>query len=247
MFTRCVLTFRCFFQIYVLWCLFLVISWENWLNMSYFLWLACQLWHFQYVWSALCIPLFKPLQINEKHEPRRQAVTIGPRINSGLLNTAWCYAPFSPHIHIHIPLKYDVLEMEPYLFSMVHFGSLRYFKMGHLSCGLVSHLDKMGPGEDVNALHDEKGGWHLWPSLAFDLRSRYGATDAMGFLYLAYAGRPNTLREIPHLPHTVYEAASQCCKQPGCKKIDIYFTGFLFDYGVKKLTCILDMLLCLLP
>lgn len=41
---------------------------------------------------------------------------------------------------------------------MVHFESLRYFKMGHLSCGLVSHLDKPGQGEDVNALHDEKGG-----------------------------------------------------------------------------------------
>lgn len=137
-------------------------------------------------------------------------------------------------IHIHIPLKYDVLKMEPYLFSMVHFGSLRYFKMGHLSCGLVSHLDKTGREEDVNALHDEKGGWHLWPSLAFDLCSRYGATDAMGFLYLAYAGQPNTLREILHLPHTVYVAAPQCCKQPGCKKIDIYFTGFLFDCRAKN-------------
>lgn len=61
-------------------------------------------------------------------------------------------------IHIHIPLKYDVLMMEPYLFSMVRFGSLRYFKMGHLSCGLDSHLDKTGQKEDVNALHDEKGG-----------------------------------------------------------------------------------------
>lgn len=38
--------------------------------------------------------------------------------------------PISPRIHIHIPLKYDVLKMEPYLFSMVCFGSLRYFKMG---------------------------------------------------------------------------------------------------------------------
>lgn len=66
--------------------------------------------------------------------------------------------PISTPIHIHIPLKYDVPKMEPYLFSMVRFGSLRYFKMGHLSCGLVSHLDMTGQGEDVNALHDEKGG-----------------------------------------------------------------------------------------
>lgn len=78
--------------------------------------------------------------------------------------------------------------MQQYLFSMVRFGSLRHFKMGHLSSGLVSHLDKMGQGEDVNALHDEKGGRHLWPSLAFDLCSQYEATDAMGFLYPAYAG-----------------------------------------------------------
>lgn len=47
------------------------------------------------------------------------------------------------------------MKMEPYLFSMVCFG---YFEMGHLSCGLVSHLDENGQGEDVNALHDEKGG-----------------------------------------------------------------------------------------
>lgn len=46
--------------------------------------------------------------------------------------------PISTRIHIHIPLKYDVLKMEPYLFSMVRFGSLRYFKMGHLSSGLVA-------------------------------------------------------------------------------------------------------------
>lgn len=63
-----------------------------------------------------------------------------------------------PCICIHIPLKYDVLKMEPYLFLMARFGLLRYFNMGHLSCGLVSHLDMMGQGEDVNALHDEKGG-----------------------------------------------------------------------------------------
>lgn len=50
----------------------------------------------------------------------------------------------------------------------------------------------MGQGEDVNALHDEKGGWHLWPSLAFDLWSQYEATDAMGFLYPAYAGQADS-------------------------------------------------------
>lgn len=137
--------------------------------------------------------------------------------------------PTSTRIHIHIPLKYDVLKMEPYLFSMVHFGALRYFKIGHMPHGLVSHLDRTGQGEDVNALHDEKGGWHLWPSLAFDLCRQYGYTDAMGFLYLAYAGQADMLKEIPHLPHTVYIASPSCCKQPGCKKIDIYFTGFLFD------------------
>lgn len=64
----------------------------------------------------------------------------------------------STHIHIHIPLKYDVPKMEPYLFSMVHFGALRYFKIWHMPHGLVSHLDRTGQGEDVNALHDEKGG-----------------------------------------------------------------------------------------
>lgn len=51
----------------------------------------------------------------------------------------------------------------------------------------------------------------------------------MGFLYLAYAGRSDTLKEIPPSPCTVYIASPLCCKQPGCKKIDIYFTGFLFD------------------
>lgn len=51
----------------------------------------------------------------------------------------------------------------------------------------------------------------------------------MGFLYLAYAGRSDTLKEIPPSLCAVYIAGPLCCKQPGCKKIDIYFTGFLFD------------------
>lgn len=56
----------------------------------------------------------------------------------------------------------------------------------------------------------------------------------MGFLYLAYAGRADMLKEIPHLPHSVYIAAPPCCKQAGCKEIDIYFTGFLFDWREKN-------------
>lgn len=51
----------------------------------------------------------------------------------------------------------------------------------------------------------------------------------MGFLYLAYAGRSDTLKEFPHLPVTVYIAAPLRCKQLGCKKLEIYFAGFLFD------------------
>lgn len=49
----------------------------------------------------------------------------------------------------------------------------------------------------------------------------------MGFLYLAYAwlsGRADTLKEIPCLLCNVYIASPSCCKQAGCKKIDIYFT-----------------------
>lgn len=74
-----------------------------------------------------------------------------------MLNTAVAQ---STSCHIHISLKYDVLKMELFLFSLVAFESLRYLKKkkGASALGLVSHLDMTGWGEDVNALYNEKGG-----------------------------------------------------------------------------------------
>lgn len=46
--------------------------------------------------------------------------------------------------------------------------------------------------------------------------------------------KPIPDKEILHLPHVVYIATLPCCKQPGSKKIDIYFTGFLFDWREKN-------------
>lgn len=59
----------------------------------------------------------------------------------------------------------------------------------------------------------------------------------MGFLYRTYADRTDSLKEILHLPHTVYIASPPhpCCKQRRFKKIDIYFSGFLFDCRKEKI------------
>lgn len=109
--------------------------------------------------------------------------------------------------------------MQPLSSLTVHFG----FPDISWSCWEASVPMRSGPSgwvragrrDHVNALRNEKGGRHLWPCLAFDLCSRYGVTDSMGFLYLAYAGLLRCVkRNFSFAPCAVYIGAPLCCKQP---------------------------------